>query len=187
MSLAKPTLTKDERLYYEGGKYPTSSSPYYAYDIRRTVEWETVPVYHATMRFKYALPDMSLIDNQIKAILDALGARWNPAIVWNAIPLSFLVDWIVGVGEFLEGLSVDNLEIPVVIEDFCHSVKYSTHATVDNIDYGVRLGVSRYIHTYYERRQAIPAMVQTTLRSRGVTKRKVIIGSSLIVSHLTSR
>lgn len=80
--------------------------------------------YHANMRYSYQLPpEVNGIHGQIKAYMDALGFRLNPAIVWNALPFTFLVDWFFNVGEVLGRFSVDNLQIKVGISEFCQSAK----------------------------------------------------------------
>jgi hypothetical protein len=68
----------------------------------------------------------------VYAHLDNLGVRLDPAIVWNAIPFSFVVDWVVDVSGFLGSFARDNYPINVVVHDFCHSYKWhkeaNTHA-----------------------------------------------------------
>lgn len=80
--------------------------------------------YHATMRYRYKLPPDALsAAGTIKALLDSLGVRRNPAIIWNAIPYTFLLDWVVNVGKLLDSVSLDNLEVQTEITEFCHSAK----------------------------------------------------------------
>jgi hypothetical protein len=57
--------------------------------------------------------------------LDLFGANLNPAIVWNAIPFSFVVDWFLKVGDYFDKMEVqlfgDNF--PTLL-DFLFSEKY---------------------------------------------------------------
>lgn len=84
--------------------------------------WVQRPVYHATMRYSYSLPLLDSYYEESLAKLDVLGVRLDPAIVWNAIPYSFIVDWVVDVSGFLSSFAKDNYPINVVVHDFCHSL-----------------------------------------------------------------
>lgn len=57
------------------------------------------------------------LDLTCRALLDSMGFELNPAIVWNAIPFSFIVDWFFDVGSFLNRFRVDALELPIVLVD----------------------------------------------------------------------
>lgn len=76
----------------------------------------------ATMRYNYVLPpELSSLGKALGAKLDVLGINGNPAIVWNAIPFSFVVDWFYNVGGYLEGLRFDNVRPITTISDMCVS------------------------------------------------------------------
>ena len=102
--------------------------------IRRTIlvqsraRWILRPVYHASMRYIYTLPEVDSQLEKVYALLDTLGVRIDPSIVWNAIPFSFVVDWIVDVSGFLGTFARDNYPINVQILDFCHSFKWHKEA-----------------------------------------------------------
>lgn len=81
--------------------------------------------YTATMRYNYHLPRWVREHAQVLGRLDAFGVNFNPAIIWNAIPFSFVVDWVANVGKTIDSYK-GNLLSPIVnIEGFCHSVKYT--------------------------------------------------------------
>jgi len=122
----------------------------------------------AVMRYRYHMsPDMLAIAKGLGGALDALGVTANPAIIWNAIPFSFIVDWFVSVGGYLEKLRVANSRPVVEISDFCSSVK-SVREYKDT--FTSKLGYSSYqrilaqnsgIYTrteYYERRVGVPSL-----------------------------
>lgn len=80
--------------------------------------------YSANMRYKYELPDDAVsVMGAVKAAMDSLGVRVNPRIIWDAIPFSFLIDWVTNIGKLLDRFSVDNLQIRVRVSEFCHSAK----------------------------------------------------------------
>jgi hypothetical protein len=60
---------------------------------------------------------MGELDMYLRGVLDSLGFELNPRILWDAIPFSFVADWFVGVGNFLDRFKVDALELPVYYVD----------------------------------------------------------------------
>jgi hypothetical protein len=153
------------------------------YRVTRQLLWDEMPTYTASCRFKYQLPDMSLLTNQAKAFLDALGVRKNLAIAWNAIPFSFIVDWFFNVGRWLDGLSTDNLDIRIVLEDFCHSVKYSSTCSVFNYDYGNRYWVSEYRNRTYIRKRCLPYLYPPRPTMKMPSIGQIRLGGSLVISQ----
>lgn len=58
------------------------------------------------------------VDKFIRGALDSLGFELNPKHIWDAIPFSFLLDWFIPVGQYIENnLKVDALELPVELVD----------------------------------------------------------------------
>jgi hypothetical protein len=91
--------------------------------------WVVLPVYHATWRYIYTLDGVSELEEKLYAHLDSLGVRLDPSIVWNAIPFSFVVDWVVDVSGFLQSFARNNFPIRVVDGGFVHSYKYAFEAS----------------------------------------------------------
>jgi len=172
-TLPVSTLPMESVVYSEGGA---------DYEVRSRHSWVKTPRYHASMRYSYKLPDMTQIGNQVLALLDALGVRRDGAIIWNAIRFSFVADWFVRCGKFLNGLSVDNLQIPVVIEDFCHSANYSILNELLDSDFGARHLVCQRAISYYIRRRTIPRLNVPSLDKGEVTISKVALGASLFLT-----
>lgn len=72
----------------------------------------------AVMRYRYHLPaEFSALVNHLEGYLDILGINGNPAIIWNAIPFTFVVDWFCNVGGFLETLRVDNVQAVTTVTE----------------------------------------------------------------------
>jgi hypothetical protein len=90
----------------------------------RKWRWVKVPVYHAKMVYKYTLPRVSEAEADVAVFFDTLGLKLDPSIIWNAIPFSFVVDWVVDVSSFLKSFSRDNFPITTTVEDFSESVSY---------------------------------------------------------------
>jgi len=66
--------------------------------------------FHAEMEYSYKLRDFELDNSLPRGALDALGVNLNPVIIWNAIPWSFVVDWFIGVNQWLSQFALRNLE-----------------------------------------------------------------------------
>lgn len=96
--------------------------------VNHRCRWLVRPVYHATARYIYTLPEMDSTLEKVYAHLDTLGVRLDPSIVWNAIPFSFVVDWVVDVSGFLGSFARDNYPIKFQLLDFCHSYKWHKEA-----------------------------------------------------------
>jgi hypothetical protein len=70
---------------------------------------------------------MGDIDKTIRGLLDNFGFELNPRIIWEAIPFSFVIDWFLNVGNFLERYKVDALELPIYLVDSCITYKEVLH------------------------------------------------------------
>lgn len=56
------------------------------------------------------------------AYLDAFGVNLNPAIIWNAIPWSFVVDWLLGVSRWLDNNKIAFMEPQINIHRYLWSI-----------------------------------------------------------------
>jgi len=167
--------------------------------LTRRCRWIIPPIYHATLRYSYVLPRLDDSTAYVALALDRLGVRLDPSIVWNAIPFSFLVDWVVDVGGYLGSLARDNYQIEVKIRDYVHSVKYSREAEVDLTylsDTGLAsatrwiaastpypssplVGVYRGSYRFYDRKQAYPSIATVRLNMPNL-KQASLTGSLLL-------
>lgn len=113
------------------------SSPYENY----VCELQTNVVFNATMQYTYTVPEIDSKYAKLKGILDLLGLKVNASVIWEAIPFSFVVDWFVGVDDFLSQFDTDYLEAQVTILDFCYSFKVN-----ESVAYLVGAGWSESIN-----------------------------------------
>lgn len=60
---------------------------------------------------------LNQIDLTLRALMDHMGIELNPRILWDKIPFSFVIDWIVDVGAFLDRFHHDALELPIQVID----------------------------------------------------------------------
>lgn len=147
--------------------------------------------FHATVRYRYPLPEaLAGVGGKLKAYLDLIGVNANPAVLWNAIPFSFVVDWFVNVSGFLNRLRVENIHFQTEILDFCTSAK--VEATVD---YTVQAYQSTYAdppvgywgpeivmdtckRSVYERRLGLPNFL-TAFQTSGLNQREFLLTGAL--------
>lgn len=60
---------------------------------------------------------------RLGSVMDSLGVNLNPAILWDVVPFSFVVDYFVGIGDWLERFKRNNLNFTFGVEDSCYSIK----------------------------------------------------------------
>lgn len=74
--------------------------------------------YYATCKlsYEYDVPDFW------DALLRVGGLRITPATVWEIIPWSFVMDWLVNIQQFLEQFDKDP-RVTVLVRDYCDTIK----------------------------------------------------------------
>jgi hypothetical protein len=119
--------------------------------IRRDNSYDYQPRYQATIDYTYTFPQgvFGETRRKIRGFLDSLGFKLDASIVWNAIPFSFVVDWIIDVGGWLRQFSTSDLGMEVVIHDASHSVKWAQVASVTcTMPINDRPAFSGSLHSY---------------------------------------
>jgi hypothetical protein len=154
---------------------------------------------------------MSDLEEQIATHLDTLGVRLDPGIVWDAIPFSFVVDWVVDVSAFLHSFARNNYPIRVVDGGFVHSYKYAyetyTVCWFEEQSYGLNLGTFHGpttadpifvsdpfslgygpfpayhgVRSFYNRVKASPST--STIAARRPTLKQAALSGSLLLSRI---
>lgn len=87
------------------------------------VSWTQSVQYRATFEFRYVMPPLSYESLRWRAYLDTLGLAANAANIWEIIPWSFVWDWFVDVGSFLDTYSEDWLQPWVYFCQACCSAQ----------------------------------------------------------------
>jgi hypothetical protein len=104
----------------------------------RTVTYEK-PQFHGEIQYSYYLTQFQRENAAILGLADALGVNLNPSIIWNAIPWSFVVDWVINVSRWLDQFKVQNLEPITVIHRYMWS---TTVKRLTKIDVESNLGIA---------------------------------------------
>lgn len=116
------------------GSYVTQTETGYmdfASDVYHTATLETDEAltvtgckYHATLEFMYQLVAAEEM-KRLYLTLDRFGLNLNLEDLWEILPFSFVVDWVLGVGNYLSQFQVKQLEPDIVVYDFCESIVYT--------------------------------------------------------------
>lgn len=145
--------------------------------------------YNASVRMRYSVPpELLTAGGQAKAWLDYLGVSQNPATVWNAIPFTFLIDWVINIGKYLDRLRTDNISFQTEIVDFCHSAKLTqqvTYAIALRNFTGGSYGTGPWTVTdaadvsTYERRVGLPDLT-LAIQTSGLNGRELSLAGALV-------
>jgi len=150
--------------------------------------------FHVEIEYSYALLGLQASHSKLLAYLDAFGINLNPAIIWNAIPFTFLLDWVVGVSRFLSGLGAGFMDPVVFIRQYLWSIARARRhiGTISYYPIGV---ASTYGQVYalplvdetsYRREVKMPAL-SSLLTTSGLSSTELRLGAALLVSRRSRR
>lgn len=80
-------------------------------------------VFHAEIEYNYNYTRYQAEHARLFALYDAMGVNLNPATIWNAIPWSFVVDWVIGVSQWLSTQRIAYMDPQINIHRYLWSVK----------------------------------------------------------------
>jgi hypothetical protein len=94
----------------------------YGVTVKRITNYSPIQLV-ATIEYHYELEPWARDQAVLRGFMDAMGINLNPTIIWNAIPWSFVVDWVVNVSSFLDQFKTRNLEPKTHIHGYMVSQK----------------------------------------------------------------
>lgn len=167
----------------------TNQGNYY-FRTRRVVKYPIVKM-HAKLKYRFTIPELVRSNLRLRGYLDYLGVNLNPQIIWNAIPYSFLVDWVVNVSSFLSNFRVANVQLLTDVSAFVVSVKirrdielYLKYNTVPDVHPTTSdIMCSEFSETRYQRRIHRIDEFMAPLRASGLNSSELSLLLSLIVSR----
>jgi hypothetical protein len=151
-------------------------------------------LFHAEIRYNYNFSQFQLEHARLLSLLDAFGLNLNPAILWNAIPWTFLADWILGVSRYIESMTkVENMKPTINILGYLWSIKRIRTISVER---GIVLPESGYLdgtralmpvvtETAYRRVVEMPN--HTQIESGGLDIKEFSLGAALLVARRRRR
>jgi hypothetical protein len=143
--------------------------------------------YHATAQYTYSIPTQwRNVPARFVAMMDAYGLNLNPAIIWNAIPYSFALDWITNLGSWLNTWTVKALTLNIELTGFCQSVSSRASRSVEAYNVlpdGIlpRTVVWTEEASHYERRITYPGVLSLP-RARAPRWGALALASSLAIA-----
>jgi len=87
---------------------------------RRTTHYNRT-TFHAEIDYSYYYSAYQREHAPLLALLDVMGVNLNPQIIWNAIPWSFVVDWVYSVSKYLGEHKTINMEPLVSVHRYLWS------------------------------------------------------------------
>jgi hypothetical protein len=151
-------------------------------------------LFHVEMQYNYNYTAYQVEHARLLSLLDSLGVNFNPQIIWNAIPWSFVLDWVLGVGRYLDQFARLNMAPKINILQCIWSTRRSRRIIVQGYTssgqyYGglpnvqVRSHFVRpvVVETAYRRSTFTPSL--NSITSSGLSPTEISLGAALIISR----
>jgi hypothetical protein len=158
-------------------------SPVSIFTVPQRIMYLDPAEFHVEIQYSYHYTEFQKQHAALLAFLDKLGVSFDPAIIWNAIPWSFVVDWVVGIGRFLNGLRIPNLEPVIDIHRALWSIKRKRHTVcvVNDNDNSRGVPVSSVREEAY--RRSLFTLTPHLIESSGLSLTEVSLAGALLGSR----
>lgn len=126
----------------------------------------------ATVEYTYVVDDPPTVSIP-KLFLKYMGFRNNPGIIWEAIPFSFCVDWLLSVSKSIDALDDGAIKVTCLIVSSGYSYKFRTERrlyadarfglgqTYEQVDLGDRAYCGSVDYEFYHRLPSPPEVVRS--------------------------
>jgi len=157
--------------------------------LKRDVRYEP-SVFHAEIEYNFNYTRYQVEHAQLLVFLDKLGINPNPQIIWNAIPWSFVVDWVLGVGQYLKDHGGRlNMEPKINIRRYLWSVKRSRQvftrldSSIDSVldPQNMSTTMPTVKETAYRRDSGLPP--SSSFTTSGLSPTEFSLGAALVLSR----
>lgn len=167
--------------------------PTQRYQQYRDVRYDS-STFHGQIQYNYNYTDYQLAHAQELALLDSFGANYNPQVIWNAIPWSFVIDWVSRVGDFLDQFKVSHMNPRINIQRYLWSVRRSRTISVRRgvinsppfLD-TVQVPRGHMYHYPVVKQTAYKRVVQqpesSWINSSGLSQDEITLASALVLSR----
>jgi len=147
--------------------------------------------FHMEIEYSYWFSHFQREHAKILTLLDKFGVNVNAAIIWNAIPWSFVVDWIFNVNRWIDQFKIQNME-PSVLIHRCLTSQRITRTTYVNVTYHdpqygpmvpqkVRYNGYKIVESSYRRTSGLPYVTEA-LATSGLSLKEISLATALILS-----
>jgi hypothetical protein len=172
-------------------------NPLNVQNLSRSVSYDPT-AFHAQIRYNFNYSGYQIAHARLLSLLDAFGVNLNPQIIWNAVPWSFVIDWVLGVGQYLDSLKLENMKPQINILEFLWSVKrqrrimvtkwLTPNGTIGAVESNSRTRLPVVYESAYRRSVGYPSV--SSIESSGLSLTEFSLGAALVLSrrrHLTGR
>jgi len=184
--LTEQVFASDDLTFHTSGGEVLYVGPAYVMETTSYIK-PSYATFHAEMTYNYNYTALQREHALLFGILDSLGVNLNPAIIWNAIPWTFIVDWVFGISQWLDNRKVLNMRPEINITNFLWSWSYyrETRRIIsgDNFRNGgfgpLKLPTVR--ESIYRRSVQLPD--RSSLVLSGLSSREVSLGVALAITR----
>lgn len=103
---------------------------YWIYTANVSDNKPSASFFRSGIGYNYSLPEAKSRLARVRQYLSAFGVDADLAIVWNATPWTFLLDWFIGVSGFLHSQRVSVFPVDVALTDALASHRFSLRRSV---------------------------------------------------------
>ena len=158
-------------------------------------DWGYTPTWRSRERYAFEISRASTFDYAYRlserrsglrwrAWLDSLGINPTVANVWEIIPFSFVIDWFVDVGGFLEQYSTEWEQPAITLEQACCSFHATGSYTHDVLERAILGGTAfRAFSMHYEKYVRLRAVPSFSGSTNPFDADKIRLGGSLLLSQ----
>jgi hypothetical protein len=150
--------------------------------------------FHAQIEYNFNYTQYQVEHARLLGALDSLGVNLNPAIIWNAIPWSFVVDWVFGISRWLSSYKLENMEPQINILRYLWSIRRErttiltrAHARVGTwpcpLQNTGHVGVVQEVA--YRRQPGLPTT--SSIESSGLNPKEFSFSAALVLSRSRRR
>lgn len=149
--------------------------------------------FHAEVEYLYVYSAFQVEFAQLLGLLDMVGVNLNPATIWRAIPYTWLIDFVVHVGRWLDRLKLRNMDPTLRVDRYlwsilrrrrtdCLLVRQSNYPPNANVFVPGSTVMPTVQETSYGRFTTLPDM--TSFTTSEVTSDEFTLASALAISRM---
>lgn len=170
----------------------SSDNKVYKYETGNLVDWYGLerstsyvrPTFTLSLDYSYEIPNLNSPHLGVLALLDSLGVNADPAILWNAIPWSFIVDWVMNVSSWLGQFRMTNVKVETRIHQACWSWRIERLSNLYGSFNSQRGLLRQAVELAYKRVPISARDASMGIRSSGLSSRELSLIGALGISRL---
>jgi len=149
--------------------------------------------FHFEIEYNFHYTQYDLEHARVNALLDKLGAGGiSPQVLWNALPWSFVVDWVFGVNRYLSQFTIKAMEPVINIRRALWSVKRERRIILQktvgqndgSMPFTKQGSAGAITETSYRRQPWMPEY--SSLQVSGLNLKEFTLGAALVIANRRS-